>query len=37
LDNKVGLAYSNKANYINAQKPLLNWWSGFIVGLLEND
>ena len=37
LDNKVGLAYSNKANYINAQKPLLKYWSGFIVGLLEDN
>ena len=35
LDNKVGLAYSNKANYLNRQKPLLNFWSNFILGLLN--
>ncbi|XQC05577.1 tyrosine-type recombinase/integrase [Arcobacter cryaerophilus gv. pseudocryaerophilus] len=33
LDNKVGLAYSNKANYLNRQKPLLDFWSNFILDL----
>lgn len=37
LDNKVGLAYSNKASYLNAQKPLLNWWSNYILSLLNGD
>ncbi|MBL3519425.1 site-specific integrase [Arcobacter lanthieri] len=35
LDNKVGLAYSNKVNYLNRQKPLMDFWSNFILGLLN--
>ena len=35
LDNKVGLAYSNKANFLNRQKPLMDFWSNLILGLLN--
>ncbi|MDN5082618.1 tyrosine-type recombinase/integrase [Aliarcobacter butzleri] len=35
LDNKVGLAYSNKVSYLNRQKPLMDFWSNFILDLLN--
>lgn len=36
-DNKVVRAYSHKSDYTNHLKPLMDFWSGFIVGLLEDD
>ena len=35
--SKVVRAYTNKSDYTNQLKPLMSFWSGFIVGLLEND
>ncbi len=35
LDNKVGLAYSNKLNLIEQQRPLMKWWSDFVLSQLD--
>ena len=35
--SKVVRAYTNKSDYTNQLKPLMSFWSGFVVGLLEND
>jgi integrase len=34
--SKVVRAYTNKSDYTNQLRPLMSFWSGFIVGLLEN-
>ena len=34
-DSKVELAYKNKVNYFEQQKPLLNWWSNYILSLKD--
>ncbi|KAB7886425.1 tyrosine-type recombinase/integrase [Poseidonibacter ostreae] len=31
--NKVELAYLNKTSYLEQQKPLMNWWSEYILSL----
>lgn len=33
-EDKVEQAYKNKINYIEQQKPLMNWWSNYITGLI---
>ena len=35
--SKVVRAYTNKSNYTQHLKPLMDFWSGFIVGLLEDN
>jgi integrase len=35
-ESKVEQAYKNKINYIELQKPLLNWWSDYILNLRDN-
>jgi integrase len=35
--DKVKRAYNNKADYIRELIPLMSWWSGFIVDLLDKD
>lgn len=32
-DSKVELAYKNKVTYFEQQKPLLNWWTNYILSL----
>lgn len=34
-ESKVEQAYKNKINYLELQKPLLTWWSDYIICLLE--
>lgn len=34
-ESKVEQAYKNKINYIELQKPLLNWWSDYILSLKD--
>lgn len=33
--NSVVRAYNNKANHLEQLKPLMKWWSGFIVKMLD--
>ena len=33
-ESKVEQAYKNKINYLELQKPLLTWWSNYIIDLL---
>lgn len=34
-ESKVEQAYKNKINYLELQKPLLNWWSDYILSLKD--
>ena len=36
-EDKVEQAYKNKINYVEQQKPLMNWWSNYITGLITNE
>ena len=33
-ESKVEQTYKNKINYLELQKPLLTWWSNYIIDLL---
>ena len=35
--DRVKLAYTNKANYTKQLRELMQWWSGFIVGMLDEE
>jgi len=35
--DRVKLAYTNKANYTKQLRELMEWWSGFIVGMLDEE
>ena len=34
-ENKTVLAYTNKANYVQRLKPLMDFWSDYILSLLN--